>query len=345
MSTAKQSRRVAWLLVTPLVLVNAAAVWGQAGWAQRHIVDASWDLWVQWTIAGLFAVAVESVGVFLAGMAHAALMADQSAGLLRAGSYAVGLLVGLLNYWHFAGDAFAPTAQAVAFGALSSISPWLWSIYSRYRNRDRLAELGQVDKRAVKLSTARKFWHPVKSVKVIRYASWVGIVEPDEAVRAWEASAAIPTDQVSAMPARTATREATRSDLVATRSAPTDPGPFVAEYVPSPWVHPTAVEADQTADQGDQTEERPRPDEDLVAEFGDQIRSGPLTRYRVEKITGASRRQADRLIAALADQQRPATDQEAVERDQVLPSGGVAMARLSINGRRKSDPEPAESGT
>lgn len=177
--------RVGWMLAAPLLLVNSAAIWGQAGWAHDHITEAGWPSWVGWAVAALFAVAVESVGVFLAGMAHAALMADQSAATLRLGSYLVGALVGTLNYWHFAGDGFRPTAQAVAFGALSSISPWLWAVYSRYRNRDRLAELGQIDKRGVKLSTSRKFWHPLKSVSVIRYASWEGIVEPDEAVKAW----------------------------------------------------------------------------------------------------------------------------------------------------------------
>jgi hypothetical protein len=37
------SRRSTALLIGILMLVNSAAIWGQAGWALEHIVPARWD--------------------------------------------------------------------------------------------------------------------------------------------------------------------------------------------------------------------------------------------------------------------------------------------------------------
>lgn len=182
------SRRLA--LLVPLVLVNAVAVWGQAGWAFNHITEASWDVGLRWALSFGFAAAVESIGVYLAWEAHAALMANQSSGLLRLGSYAIGVLAGFLNYAHFAGDSYAPTPQAITFGLLSAISPWLWAIRSRSMNRDRLAELDMTDERGLKLSTSRKAWHPLKSLSVLRWAAWAGETRPAVAVARWEAQRA-----------------------------------------------------------------------------------------------------------------------------------------------------------
>lgn len=169
-------RRGRAFLIVPLVLVNLAAIWGQAGWAFTNLHHGM-------VVAVLFALAVESIGCYLAWEAHEALMADQGSGLLRAGSYGVGLLAGTLNYLHFLPEGLS---TALAFGALSSISPWLWAIWSRARNRGRLAELGMVDVRAVKLGTARKAFHPIKSFKVVRWAAWEGITNPSDAVTGWE---------------------------------------------------------------------------------------------------------------------------------------------------------------
>lgn len=169
-------RRGRAFLIVPLVLVNAAAVWGQAGWAVTNLHQGM-------LVAILFALAVESIGVYLAFEAHESLMADQASAMLRAGSYGIGLLAGALNYLHFLPEGLS---TALAFGALSSISPWLWAIWSRARNRNRLAELGMVDVRAVKLGSARKVFHPIKSFRVVRWAAWEGITNPADAVVGWE---------------------------------------------------------------------------------------------------------------------------------------------------------------
>lgn len=176
--------RRAGALILPLLLVNAAALYGQAGWAYDHLGRG-------WVIAGLFAAAVESIGIYLAYEAHAAMMAGDASARLRLGSYLIGALVGVLNYAHFAGPAYSPNPVALTFGLLSSISPWLWAIRSRSLNRDRLRELGQVDPRAVRFSILRWALFPIRTGRAFRGAVWAGIVQPAEAVtQADEARAA-----------------------------------------------------------------------------------------------------------------------------------------------------------
>lgn len=157
-----------------LIVLNIVAIGGQAAWFAERVTEGIW----------IFAIAIASVieliGVFLSSMAHARSMANQSLGSTRAGSYAVGILAGILNYWHWQG------AAGVTFGVLSFLSPYLWSVWSQYRHRQRLAELGMVDARGLRLSTVRKVMHPVKSFKLVRFAAWEGITDVAEARKAWE---------------------------------------------------------------------------------------------------------------------------------------------------------------
>lgn len=182
---SRQSVRGRAFLAVPLVLVNLAAVWGQAGWAFETITTGGL---AGIAISILFSTAVESIGVYLAWESHESLMADQASALLRLGSYGVGLLAGLLNFLHFSGQSFA---TGIAFGAMSAISPWLWAIWSRARNRTRLAELGLMDVRGVRLSLARKLWHPRKSIRVMSWAAWEGVTDPAEAVEGWEVAQSV----------------------------------------------------------------------------------------------------------------------------------------------------------
>lgn len=170
-------------LVIPLLLVNTAAVYGQQGWAYDHLGHDR-------LIAILFATAVESIGVYLAAEAHAALMAGDASARLRLGSYLVGLLVGTLNFAHFASPGYRANPVALTFGLLSSISPLLWSIRSRSLNRDRLRELGQVDPRAVRFSILRWVLFPIRTGSAFRAAVWAGVVQPAEAVAAADAARA-----------------------------------------------------------------------------------------------------------------------------------------------------------
>jgi hypothetical protein len=224
-------RRGRAFLAVPLVLVNLTAVWGQAGWAHDHVTDGGI------VVALLFALSVESIGVYLAWESHEALMADQASAFLRFGSYTVGALVGILNYLHFSAQSFA---IGVAFGALSAISPWLWGIWSRARNRTRLAELGLVDIRGVKLSTARKLWHPVRSVRVLSWAAWEGVTDPADAVAGWSAEKAETPEKVVAETGETepefvepARQISVRAPAVETPEPVADTPP-AEEFVPEP---------------------------------------------------------------------------------------------------------------
>jgi hypothetical protein len=145
------------LLIGILMLVNSAAIWGQAGWALDHIVPAEWDWRAGLALALGFAAALELIGVFLATMADEAEARRQPAGGIRLGSYAVGLVSGGLNLSHWG----VWTSAAFAFGFLSAVSPFLWGIYSRVRRGEPIAP-------------SRRFWHPVAAMRLIRFMAWHG---------------------------------------------------------------------------------------------------------------------------------------------------------------------------
>ena len=147
------------MLVTPLILVNAAAVYGQVQWATVNLTHGSIAL------AVVFALTVESIAVYLAYEAHAALLAGDASFRLRAASYLAAGLVGVLNYSHFAGPGLHPTAAALAFGGLSSISPWLWSIRSRSLRRDQLRAAGLIDPRSAHFAAAKWVNFPIRTLR------------------------------------------------------------------------------------------------------------------------------------------------------------------------------------
>jgi hypothetical protein len=174
------ARRLA--LIVPLVLVNTTAVYGQAAWAWDHLVPAGLRTGAPAAAVALcllFAATVESVGIYLAYEAHAALMEDQAAGMLRSGSYLVALVVGSLNYAHFATQpGYRPNPLAVTFGLLSSLSPWLWAIRSRSLHRSALLAKGLVDPRSVRFTTAQRLLYPLRSYGAYRLAVWNGVNNP-----------------------------------------------------------------------------------------------------------------------------------------------------------------------
>jgi hypothetical protein len=172
MTSPVVSRRSTALLIGILMLVNSAAIWGQAGWALEHIVPARWDWRAGLALALGFAAALELIGVFLATMADEAEARHQPAGGIRLGSYAVGLVSGALNLSHWG----VWTAAAAAFGFLSAVSPFLWGIYSRVR-------------RGRPIAPSRRFWHPVAAVRLIRFMAWHGLTDELAAIEALAESA------------------------------------------------------------------------------------------------------------------------------------------------------------
>jgi Protein of unknown function (DUF2637) len=152
------------------LLVNTVAFIGQYGYASEHF---------GWSKPGdvLYAATIESVAVAVAAHAHQSQKHNDSALRTKLASYALGAIVGALNYSHFASH-WHPTAKAVSLGMLSALSPWLWSMFSRRVSRDLFMKRGLLEGRAVKLGATRWFWHPVCSFRAMRWATWRGEQNP-----------------------------------------------------------------------------------------------------------------------------------------------------------------------
>lgn len=166
-------------LTVTVVLVNVVAFSGQVQWAVRYLDAGPVMPW-------LFAAALESVGIYLAWEAHAALMAGDAALRLRVAAYSVAGLVGWLNYTVHA-DGLAPTPAAVAFGVMSASSPWLWAIRSRSLHRAELRTAGLIDARVARFAVVRWVLYPRLTWRVWRHAVWVGVVDPAAAIAAYQA--------------------------------------------------------------------------------------------------------------------------------------------------------------
>jgi hypothetical protein len=223
-------RRLAFTV--PLVLVNAGALVGQSMWAYGKLVDSLLEHHhkVAVVLAVLFALALESIGVYLALEAHAAMMMQQASGGLRLASYAIASVIAGLNYSHFHTESMD---WAVALALLSLVSPWLWSVKSKADHRASLMARGEVDPRGVKLSTARKLAAPIRSVKVWKWAAWAGETDPLRAVEGWE-SATQSTPQSGQTPQLTATIEVAQSAPVQAPALPQSVHVPAIESTPEP---------------------------------------------------------------------------------------------------------------
>lgn len=299
--TAVSARTRNIALAVPLVLVNATAVLGQGLWAYDHLVPA----WMRGTVPAavticvLFALTVESIGVFLAYEAHSAQMEDQAAGMIRAGSYGVGLFVGFLNFWHFAGNEMAPNPLAVTFGLLSSLSPWLWAIRSRSMHRSALLAKGLVDPRSVRFTVAQRLLYPVASFGAYRLAVWNGISSPAQARADYTA-------------ARTPAKAGTQPVAVKAQAiAPVPPAVLAAE----PAVPPARTGSTPTPKAGTpkppRTPERPSavralpagtPDADVLAEIRAAYPGRTPSLSEVSAIAGGKQPRAVRLRKLLVAQ-------------------------------------------
>jgi hypothetical protein len=169
-----RARRRAVAAACPIVAVNLVAIMGQYGYIRTH---------VHWPLPGdvLFAVALESIALYLAYMAHETLIAGDSAFRLRVASYLFAALVGAMNYSHYT-TGWRPSFEGTATGLMSVSSPWLWGIYSRRRNRDRLQARGLIEPCSVRLGFTRWFWWPAQSLRVFRLAAWTGERNPARAI-------------------------------------------------------------------------------------------------------------------------------------------------------------------
>jgi hypothetical protein len=176
----------------PLMIVNSAALIGQFSWALDHLAVGDPGTFVRIISSVIYAIAVESIALFLQYYANRALKNRDSAGMLYLSAFLVAGMVSLINFSHFhVPDRplwdFNVQATAYAFALCSLISPWLWRIHSRAEHREALKAAGEIDTRGVKLSLSRKIWHPIKSIKVVSMAAWSGETNPAKAVLDFEA--------------------------------------------------------------------------------------------------------------------------------------------------------------
>jgi hypothetical protein len=169
--------------VAPLLVVNALTVYGQLAYAMAEIAPAAWPLWARVALSIGFAVALESVSLYVQWHAHDALLlkSHSTARALRRWSFLIAAAVGAMNYSHFAGKELHPTAAAIAFGMLSLLSPWMWGLHSRRSARIQLLKERRVDDAGAEFSTARKRAFPIRTMKAYRWSIDHNVTDPREA--------------------------------------------------------------------------------------------------------------------------------------------------------------------
>jgi hypothetical protein len=167
-----------WIVLIPLLLVNSIAVFGQLEFWKSHL---------PWPIGGvfIFALALESIAVYLAYHASLAELSLDSAMRLRLSSYGFGLVIGILNGSHYLNHGRI-TAAAIGIGLMSASSPWLWQIHTRRQSRNELKSKGLIEDRAVKLGSLRWLLWPNRTFPVFRHAVWTGENSPAAAIAEWE---------------------------------------------------------------------------------------------------------------------------------------------------------------
>jgi hypothetical protein len=170
---------LAALAAVPVALVNAVAFIGQFEFLHTH---------VPWILPGqvLFAVALESVAVYLAAHAHIAKMANDSSGRIMLSAYLFALVIAAMNYSHYAAPHWRPTFMAVGLALMSASSPWLWNVHSRRVSRDKLMARGLLEEKSVRLGATRWTWHPYRSMIVTWLATWEGETNVQRAIAMWK---------------------------------------------------------------------------------------------------------------------------------------------------------------
>jgi hypothetical protein len=188
----------------PILVTSSMAIMGQYGWGLDHLdqIGSSREDLVRIVVTILFAAGLESLGLFQGYHADRALQRRDSAFGLYLGAFATSGIVAGINYSHYAdpkettsllGLAEIPGANttAVVFALFSFITPALWRIHSRAKNRDTLKAAGEIDTRAPRLAWSKKLWHPIKTVRTMYWATWEkGVETPADAIALYEAKMA-----------------------------------------------------------------------------------------------------------------------------------------------------------
>lgn len=191
--SARQAQRgAAWTArltklrpVMPLIVVNATAMYGQIAVGYKELTEDGTPGMARFAVAFLVAAAAELIANYVNWHAHDALLRGdgRTAASLRRIAYLIALLIGAVNYSHFAGDGMAPTAAAVVFGLMSASSPWLWGLHTRRAQHVQLAAQGRADTAGAVFSGERMRAFPFRTWQARRWSIDHGVTDPTVA---WE---------------------------------------------------------------------------------------------------------------------------------------------------------------
>lgn len=261
------SKRLAQAIAMfPITVTTAMAMIGQFGWGLDHLnqVGSSRTDVVRILVVILFSAGLESLSLFQGYHADRALQRRDSAFGLYLGAFGTSAIVGALNYSHYASTADVdrvsvlglitlpgPTATAVVFALFSFISPALWRIHSRAKNRDTLKAAGEIDTRAPRLAWSKKLWHPIRTTRAMYWATWEkDVVTPADVMDLYEAKmAAKRAAKAEKAQAKEIAREAAEAWDAAAKTPDSDPekdldrdkdpqesaAPIVAKRFPAAW--------------------------------------------------------------------------------------------------------------
>lgn len=234
----------------PLLLINGGAAYAQGAYAFEEIAPDAWNSPSKVVFALAFALAMESIAVYVQWHAHDALLlkAYATAAALRRASWVIAAVVAGINYAHFA-DGIQPTAASVAFALLSLLSPWLWGLHTRRAQHVQLLaeDSNLIDHAGVEFSPQRRRAFPIRSWQAKRWAIDHGERDP---LKAWEgynaerrqreaakqAAKRKPTPPATNPPTGetlTAIVDATTPATVATPAPATSPPPRPAKRTPT----------------------------------------------------------------------------------------------------------------
>jgi len=177
------------LMYVPLLLVNAAAIYGQVAFFYDNVAPSAWPVIGKLALASVIAAAIESIAVYVGWHAHDALLnkAGNTAARLRRASYVIAALVAGINYAHFANPAddnrLGLTAASLAFGLLSLLSPWLWGLHTRRMQHVQLRKEGVVDATGATFSGERVRSFPFRAYAARRWSIDNYVTDPKQA---WE---------------------------------------------------------------------------------------------------------------------------------------------------------------
>ncbi|QFU89525.1 hypothetical protein YIM_21735 [Amycolatopsis sp. YIM 10] len=124
----------------------------------------------------MVATALEPLGLSMAGLAHKARTADDSAGLYRVGMWTVVLIAAGVNYRHGSTGWAQPSLNGVVFAALYLGSVTGWELRERQAHRQRHA--GRLPPQRPRFGVARWLRYPRISIRATSFAIRDNLTDP-----------------------------------------------------------------------------------------------------------------------------------------------------------------------